>query len=175
MRLFLAIRFNSYIENALLNVQKEMKSKQVTGNYSRCQDLHLTLAFIGEYPHPDLVLKAIQQVSVTPFPLSLSGSAGAFDNLWWVGLKKNPALTELVLQLRKTLSDYQIPFDQKPFKPHITLIREAKVPFGENYDIRKIQIPNISMIVDRLFLMRSQRENGKLFYTELGCVSASKR
>lgn len=46
------------------------------------RNLHLTLAFIGEYNDPDHVLDAMEQVQFAPFLLRISGyigNYGAFD------------------------------------------------------------------------------------------------
>ena len=55
MRLFIAILFEEKIINALTQFQDNLKAKGVKGNYSRRENLHITLAFIGEYGNPDEV------------------------------------------------------------------------------------------------------------------------
>ena len=49
MRLFIAIKFSSEIEKVLTDLQDDLKTQGITGNYTNIQNLHLTLAFIGEY------------------------------------------------------------------------------------------------------------------------------
>ena len=49
MRLFIAILFEENIINALTHFQDNLKAKGVKGNFSRRENLHITLAFIGEY------------------------------------------------------------------------------------------------------------------------------
>ncbi len=173
MRLFIAVKFSSEIENTLIKAQNDIRSHGVTGNYTNCSNLHLTLAFIGEYDSPDKVLNAMKLISFKAFLLSLSGKAGAFGDLWWAGLDKSSQLFSLDSQLRKALSDNGIPFDKKPFKPHITLLRRAELPYGKDFDIKACKLPKASMKVDKLSLMLSHRENGRLIYTELGYVSAA--
>ncbi len=173
MRLFIAVKFSSEIENKLIAAQNELYARKVTGNYTNCHNLHLTLAFIGEYDCPNKVTEAMKKVDFKPFSLCLSGKAGSFGDIWWVGLEKNPELFSLVSRLRKALSDYDIPFDKKPFKPHITIMRKAKPPFGEKFDIKTLKPERVSMTVSRISLMHSHRENGKLIYTEIGFIQAS--
>ena len=53
MRLFIAIKLNSEIRNALTDVQKHLIRRGIRGNYTNTDNLHITLAFIGEYDEPD--------------------------------------------------------------------------------------------------------------------------
>ena len=48
MRLFVAVKFSPEIEKSLTDLQDKMKENHITGNYTNCKNLHLTLAFIGE-------------------------------------------------------------------------------------------------------------------------------
>ena len=82
MRLFIAIELEPNIKNALLEIQGNMKKAGVTGNYTSIDNTHITLAFIGDYPDPDYVLQAMENVSFKPFNISLKG-LGNFGDLWW--------------------------------------------------------------------------------------------
>jgi len=80
MRLFIAIKFNSEIKNALLSMQEQLKRANIRGNYTKPENLHLTLAFIGEYGDPDYVLETLEQVKFKPFELALDG-VGSFGDI----------------------------------------------------------------------------------------------
>ena len=54
MRLFIAIHLSQEIKETLIDLQNEWYDLGVRGNYSSEENLHLTLAFIGEYPDPDI-------------------------------------------------------------------------------------------------------------------------
>ena len=84
MRLFIAIQFEEKILDALNDFQDDLKEKGVTGNYTRRENLHITLAFIGEYGNPHDVLEAMEQVGFRPFDIALDG-VGSFGDLFWVG------------------------------------------------------------------------------------------
>ena len=58
MRLFIAITLSDAMKDALIDVQNTMYEHGVRGNYTKEENLHLTLAFIGEYPDPEAVLDA---------------------------------------------------------------------------------------------------------------------
>ena len=91
MRLFLAIRLSDEMKDALLSVRNEMYAGGVRGNYTPEENLHLTLAFIGEFPYADAVLAALSEVAFTPFEIALDGVGGCGD-LWWAGLKESAPL-----------------------------------------------------------------------------------
>ena len=160
MRLFIAIKLNSEIRNALTDVQKHLIRRGIRGNYTNTDNLHITLAFIGEYDEPDFVTEVISEVPFSPFPISLS-TLGHFGNLWWVGLDDNDELDSYVKRLRKALSEAGIPFDKKKFSPHITLIRKA---IGT---LPAVSVPKAAMNVDHISLMRSKHGPKGTIYTEI--------
>ena len=62
MRLFISINFNEETIEDLVNLQAELRGCGIDGNYTKPENLHLTLAFIGEYGNPDEVMEAIENV-----------------------------------------------------------------------------------------------------------------
>ena len=161
MRLFIAIKLNSELRNALTDVLQRLIRRGIRGNYTNTDNLHITLAFIGEYDEPDFVTEVISEVPFSPFPISLS-TLGHFGNLWWVGLDDNDELDSYVKRLRKALSEAGIPFDKKKLSPHITLIRKA---IGT---LPAVSVPKTVMSVDHISLMRSERGPKGMIYTEIG-------
>ncbi len=161
MRLFIAIKLNSEIRNTLADAQQRLIRRGIRGNYTNTDNLHVTLAFIGEYDDPGLITKVLSEVPFSPFTVSLSG-LGHFGNLWWVGLDENDQLVSYVKRLHKALSEAGIPFDKKKFSPHITLIRKA---VGT---LPAVSIPKAQMKVDHISLMRSERGVNGMIYTEIG-------
>ena len=67
MRLFIAINFDPETKRKLLEVQHRLRELG-KGNFSREDNLHLTLAFIGEVPMERLedVKAAMDQVKFPP-------------------------------------------------------------------------------------------------------------
>ena len=153
MRLFIAIKFNNEIKNALLSMQEQLRRANIRGNYTKPENLHLTLAFIGEYGDPDFVLETLEQVR------------GSFGKLWWAGLAASVELHNTAAQVRHFLADADIPFDRKKFSPHITLIREPSKP-----TMPTTEVLAASMTVKEISLMRSERGRNGMIYTETGTV-----
>ena len=161
MRLFIAIPLSDSMKDALTAAQDEMYDNGVRGNFTPRENMHLTLAFIGEYPDKDHVLDALSTVSFSTFTLSLSGM-GCFRDLWWAGMDESAPLHAVVRRIRHALAENNIPFDRKRFSPHITLIRKATGTMPD------IQIEKVSMPVERIYLMRSDRGKHGMIYTEVG-------
>ena len=162
MRLFIAIRLSEPIRAALIRAQEDMRAQRVAGRYAPPENLHLTLAFIGEYPDGEDVLEVLP--AFRPFPLRLSGY-GAFGDLWWAGIERSAELTRYAGSLRRALSGAGIPFDRKRFSPHITLVRGAS-------GTPVLELPETEMTVSRISLMRSDRGKNGMVYTEIGGIDA---
>ena len=163
MRLFIAILLSEEMREALCQIQDEFWDNGVRGNYTKEENLHLTLAFIGEYPNAEEVLEVIRSVSMKPFELRLSG-IGAFGDLWWVGMERSEPLAAYVKALRHALSDAGIPFDRKRFSPHITLLRRAVC---DARGMPGVAVPPASMTAGRAALMHSRRGKNGMIYTEI--------
>lgn len=73
MRLFIALQFDDDIIEELEYFQGMLKDEGVTGNFTNRENLHLTLAFIGDYNDPDEVLDVMEAVNFSPIEISLGG------------------------------------------------------------------------------------------------------
>ena len=169
MRLFIAIELDEQMRRALLRTQSQLRAQRVGGTYTKPENLHLTLAFIGEYGDPDRALEVLQALPFSPFPIALDGF-GCFGDLYWCGLEGKAALDAVVRRLRRALAEAEIPFDRKRFSPHITLLRRARFR-----TLPTAEVPRAEMEVRRISLMRSDRGNDGMIYTELGCVEADEK
>ena len=168
MRLFISIPVEGEAARFVKNVQRSFRRQNVRGNYIPEENLHITLAFIGEFNDPDLVFSAMEKVSFAPFSAFLD-HVGCFDNIWWAGTAECVALDSLARDLRRALSEEGIPFDKKKFRPHVTFLRRAEqAAFRINApELKPAEIP-----VRGMSLMLSTRGKNGMIYTELGYVSA---
>lgn len=161
MRLFIAIQLSDTMKKALVNFMHDLKKQGVEGNYVPAQNLHMTLAFIGEYDDPAKIKAIISKVPLPEFRLALSDT-GNFGNILWAGVKGNQKLKAYAKDLRRALETEGIPYDKAKFVPHITLIRKytAKKAY-------QVHMPKAEMIVKKAALMRSEQKNGKVLYKEI--------
>ncbi len=161
MRLFVAIPLSEEMKKVLVGCLHDLKKQGVEGNYVPAQNLHVTLAFIGEYEDPGRVKQVIQSVPFPEFRLCLSDK-GNFGNILWAGVKGNQKLKTYVKNLRAALAAAGIPCDKEKFVPHITLVRKmsARKPF-------QLHIPKVEMSVKKASLMKSELRDGKTVYKVL--------
>lgn len=166
MRLFIAVNLNDEMKDALLDIQDAMRIYGVRGKDTPPENMHLTLAFIGEYDDPELVKEVVESIEIRPFEIKLNG-IGAFGDLWWAGVDNSAPLMAISRRLRRALADAGVPFDKKKFTPHITIIRRASGRLSEEAADEIAACEGASMTVDHISLMRSDRGKYGMIYTEL--------
>ena len=95
----------------------------------------LTLAFLGDIDERGVQFAkaAIEAARTHAAPLELvPDGLGKFgkprDATLWLGVRPHETLVQLAASLRDELSAREVPFDGKPFKPHVTLARRAAIP-----------------------------------------------
>lgn len=163
MRLFIAILPDENIRDELTAIQKEMYRSGIRGNYTEPYNMHITLAYIGEYPDTETVMEIIESVDFEPFEITLDG-VGSFKKIFWCGIRENEDLIRYVRRLRRKLSEHHIPYDPKEFFPHFTLLRKADVP------LMPLCPSPVSMSAMKISLMKSERTEKGMLYTELDSV-----
>lgn len=167
MRLFVAIPFSDAFKKTLGDMMRELKNRGVEGNFTPPERLHMTICFIGESSRSEEIIDALRGITWKPFSLTLS-ELGHFKDLIWIGTNDCPELHVLVKKIRTALAEIGVCFDQKPFKPHITLVRKSN-KFVSNQDCgENLSSGGItSTHVETISLMRSDRVAGRLIYTRL--------
>lgn len=160
MRLFVAVELSDEMKDSITASMHAMKKAGVGGRYVPKQNLHLTLAFIGETLETGKIREALSGVRFKPFRLSLD-RLGTFGDLFWVGMKGNQGLSAAARDVRKALDEAGVDYDRKKFSPHITLIRKMTGPW------QKVPAPKGEMMVKKITLMKSAAEKGKRGYSEV--------
>jgi 2'-5' RNA ligase len=171
MRLFFAINFDEEMTDALWQSVGALQQARLQGRFSRRENLHLTLAFIGETTRGEELLKILQQLDAAPFKLAL-GRCGLFrrsgGSIFWRSLRESAELKALQAQLTGLLAAHGFEVDSREFRPHITLAREVYLQDDFDLPAFSARQPQAAMTVRRISLMRSDRINGRLTYTEVG-------
>ena len=160
MRLFLAILPDNGIKDELCFVQKRLRMQGVKGDFTPRENMHLTLAFIGEYADPGFVSEILGEVTFEPMRLVIDGF-GCFDDSFWIGVKEDRGLETNVKRIRKALADNGIPFDKKKFMPHMTIARRIEYEKGFPTDA---PFP-AGMDANVISLMRSDRGKNGMIYS----------
>ncbi|MBR5756199.1 MAG: RNA 2',3'-cyclic phosphodiesterase [Firmicutes bacterium] len=167
MRLFIAIGFDDATKGKILAVQRRLKELG-SGRFTTPENIHLTLAFLGEVGEDRLsdVKAAMDKVTVPKLKLSFE-KIGCFrrdSELWWIGLREDPALLKMQKELTGSLKDAGFKLESRKFRPHITLAREMNIG---RVDSKALLPGKFETEADSISLMLSSRPNGKLTYTEL--------
>jgi 2'-5' RNA ligase len=129
-RVFFALWPDAAIRSRLHQINGQIPESQ--GRFVTCDNLHITLSFIGEVGAEQLQVyaRAAGDINSAPFALGLD-RLGYFarTRVLWLGCESAPAgLLALVKQLNKVLSKHGYQAERRPFMPHVTLIRNARPP-----------------------------------------------
>ena len=171
MRLFIAINFPAEIKETIAEIRDNIKEAALRGNFTYDENLHLTLAFLGECsPQQMKMIKTVLDHTIfSNFTLELY-KVGYFKgdkgNIWWVGLKESKCLSDLQADLCNRLEQMGFLMENRKFTPHITIAREVKMKSG----YVQPEAPQTSFYVASIELMKSERINGKLVYTPVFAV-----
>lgn len=163
MRIFIAIRFTEAFKSSILDAQDGLREYGVRGNYTQPENLHLTLAFIGETERVTEIKAAVDAVKFEPFVIR-TGKLGCFNGrnrVLWLGIEGEDKVKTIAQQLRRNLDKCGIDYAKGKFSPHITLVRQpSEMPLD-------VEVESESMTVSEISVMNSERINGRLVYTAL--------
>ncbi|MBV1852710.1 RNA 2',3'-cyclic phosphodiesterase [Catellatospora tritici] len=126
---------------------------------------HITLAFLGEITPAQAgsACAAMTAAAQRPAPVLSLGGGGRFDNgraaAVWTGVRGDLAgLHDLAERLRAALTAAEVPFDPRPYQPHLTLARPGeRLEPDELRDVldRLDAYAGPAWPADRVVLMRS--------------------
>lgn len=168
MRLFISVNADQRLKKSLETLMKEL-AKIAKGRFVPLENLHITLAFLGETSYEKEIKAAVCALDGKAFMIKLSG-IGRFKNskgdTLFAGVEKNENLFLLRENLYKNLISAKIPLDKRKFYPHITLVRGV---FTE----KPFELDNLSksfasdMEINRISLMKSELTREGPVYTEI--------
>lgn len=178
MRLFIAVLFDRNTKEALYHIVEELRRIAGKGSFTELDNLHLTLNFIGETKRLQEVQaamhSAVERTKTGKLSLSLKG-IGRFKraegDIYWIGVERNDMLWRLQKELAKELREagfYEL--DDREYKPHLTLGRKIKNSQALEGSILESGMKPLLIEVQRISLMKSERIEGRLTYTEIDQV-----
>ena len=173
MRLFIAINFDADTKARLFALREELRSRSARGNFSLPENLHLTLAFLGECNARQAAAAkaAMEEIRWQPFHLTVDriGRFRRDADTWWAGVREDKELLDLQRALSGKLIDAGFTLDKRKYSPHITLGREV-ISSASPWQIDPFGEP-----VRQIDLMKSERIGGKLTYTSIYTIQTTRR
>lgn len=179
MRLFVGIDFPDSVKEELHRLTLELRRASSAGSFVPRENMHLTLAFIGETRRVDEAKTSLVEVAarlqVNPAiapgarcMLELSG-IGSFKqqkgHTWWVGITEDAGFAYLkILQSEVVTALRSAGFDleRRSYKPHITLARSVKTT-----GLVPLEPLPLQAEVQEFCLFSSRAEQGRQVYTPL--------
>lgn len=182
MRTFIAIEIPEAVKTVLSVMQNELRRAQADINWTKPENIHLTLRFLGEVDEKRLedVKRSCAEAAAefAPFTLKLNG-AGVFPNfrqpkVLWAGLAGELEIAgKLQRRLEAGLTSLGFAPEDKPFKPHLTIGR-VKSPKNARQvaALTEIQtLPDLPFEVQEIVLMKSELHSAGARYTSLAKFS----
>ena len=177
MRLFIAAPISEEVRRGVAALIEELRAAGADYKWTGPENLHVTLAFLGETPETELpnIEKALRAAVAgqKPFDMVFSG-LGAFSSLKnpriiWIGLS---AGADSLIKLARALiqSGIKPKEEKREFSPHLTLgrMRSLKNLAGLKTELGKgFQGREWRCGVDRLILYRSRPSPQGSKYEEL--------
>lgn len=128
LRLFFALWPDAAVRERLAAYARGAHAR-CGGRATRPQNLHLTLAFLGDTEAARLGALMAVAATVAPRRFELDVDHVEYwrrNRIVWAGAAAVPdELTSLTGELRAALDAAGFRYDRKPFVPHVTLLRDA--------------------------------------------------
>lgn len=166
MRLFYALCPDDACRKALWEAGMCLGG-QVRGKFTRRENLHLTLVFLGETDRVGASRGCLARLRGEPFLLTFTG-LGRFErrggDILFAGVEAGKPLYTLQSALEEELLAAGFYFDRRPYRPHLTLARQARLPREMGKEVLKAYLAPCTMRVEEACLMKSERVEGQLHY-----------
>jgi len=162
------LEFDKRTKDSIALLQQEIEPYCQNALYTRYENLHLTLCFLGDVEATCLtLLKEILNSLKTP-PLALTlNQLGQWrksqGDILWLGVEENRVLEALQKELSYLLRTNNFVVEQRAFHPHVTLARGARC--------RKLPaIEALTVDIDKITLMHSYEKQNLLTYTPIHSI-----
>lgn len=157
MRCFLAAWPDEAVRERCAELIRSVRPHAEHGRVMRLENLHLTLAFIGELQDARgaRVAAACAALPAIEYDWRLD-VIGFFPRprVLWAGGPDSAELEQLAGSARGLLDALKVNYDRKPFVPHVTLLRDVR-----RFDGPKEIAPPIAWPIREIGLYRAGRDD----------------
>lgn len=182
MRVFIAIELPDEVKAALAALQNELRKVHAEISWTKPENLHLTLKFLGEV-EADRIADVTQActdaaASVSSFSIRVKDT-GVFPSVkqprvLWVSLAEGLAeLRTLHHKLEENLHALGFEKEARAFQPHLTLgrVKALKNVSAVTAKLLMYQLPELSFHTHELVVMQSKLHPTGSIYTPLAKCS----
>jgi len=154
IRTFVAIEPGESLKMLLTDTIEKLKRMGFKGNWTKPENIHLTLFFLGNlnmHKIADIAYKMGERISGFPtfvYDVEKLGYFAQGDNLktLWFGVHGGKTLEGIYSEVKKSIIFNSIDVSKETFVPHITVGRIKKYPdhwkaLLESIDFERIEIP----------------------------------
>ncbi len=177
IRTFIALPTQSEAQQAIAEVQAELKATHANVKWESYDKFHITLVFLGNIEQSKLEsLSAALAKSIQQFPsfTITYESIGAFPNIRnprviWIGTKSNQTVLDLQVTTGRICAEFGFPQEARAFHPHITLgrVKETRNFVRLTEAIKTITFEPIETFCPEVLLMKSELHPSGSVYTIL--------
>lgn len=185
VRAFIALDLGNNIKTQLGGLIQTLQMTGVDVRWVNPENLHLTLAFLGnvkveKFQPLEIAMRSHVQF-LEPFEISIQGT-GVFGrrnrpSVVWAGLKESQELLNLHQQVVSSLRKADILYDNKPFRPHLTLGRFKSLTNVEAL-FQSLEKGNVqhfgSVMIQSVEIIKSELKPTGAIYTSLKSVPLTK-
>jgi 2'-5' RNA ligase len=154
VRTFVAIEPGESLKMLLTDTIEKLKRMGFKGNWTKPENIHLTLFFLGNlnmHKIVDIAYKMGERISGFPsfvYEVEKLGYFAQGDNLktLWFGVHGGKTLEGIYSEVKKSIIFNSIDVSKETFVPHITVGRIKRYPdhwkaLLESIDFEKIEVP----------------------------------
>ena len=178
MRLFVALVPPEEFRRDLERQGRGLRALCQRGRMVPWENIHLTLAFLGETDRRAKAERAMERAAGAPFSLHITRPgrfSGKKGDLWWMGVEVCPPLLALRRRLVRSLGEEGMWLDDtKSFRPHLTLGRDLRPLPGADLTTWAAACTPGAWQTEELILMESRRDESGLRYRPLSRCSMEK-
>lgn len=163
LRTFVAIETNDKLKILLTDTIEKLKKMGFKGNWTKPENLHLTLFFLGNlniHKIADVAYKMGERISGFPtfvYEITKLGYFAQEDNLksLWFEVHGEKTLEGIYSEVKKSIIYSSIDVSNEIFIPHITVGRIKKYPEHWKTLLESIEFEKIEVSVDSVGLYSS--------------------
>ena len=189
MRIFVGIDLDDEIRTKIARFLEGVRGFAPDARWVRPESLHITLKFIGEQKPEQVtaITERLQLVESEGAEIRFAGygffPTAKAPRVFWIGIQAGPELVDLASGIDSALAELQIPREERPFSPHLTLARGGggsgspkwRKGDGPNSTFAEVQkrlaamseLDFGTMTAHEFFLYQSQLSPGGSKYTKL--------